>query len=235
VPDYRILRPATARGYPARAAATYAVETEPNVFAFVYRLSAEPLLSRPPRGARRALLYVSHRSADADLREEPLLRELIGAEPEVPVYACDVRGIGESQPNTCGVADALHHYGPDYFYAIHGVMCDYAYVGQRTHDVLQVLEWLASHGHDDIHVAGRGFGAIPATFAALLSSRVTQVTLKNALTSYSDVAQSEQYEWPLSMLVPGVLRRFDLPDCYRALQARRLRQVDPWDASAGSQ
>ncbi len=230
VPDYRILRPGPARGYPTRAAATYAVETEPNVFAFVYRLSAEPLMSRPPRGAKRALLYVSHRSADAELRDEPLVRELVAAEPNVPVFACDVRGIGESQPNTCGVADPLHHYGPDYFYAIHGIMLDYPYVGQRTHDVLQLLEWLASHGHDDIHLAGKGFGAIPATFAALLSPRVTQVTLKHALTSYSDIAQSEKYGWPLSTLAPGVLRRFDLPDCYRALRGRRLRQIEPWGA-----
>jgi dienelactone hydrolase len=232
-PDYRILRPGTARRYPTRAAATYAVETEPNVFAFVYRLSAEPLLSRPPRGARRALLYVSHRSADAELRDEPLLRELMAAEPDVPVFACDVRGVGESQPNTCGVADVLHHYGPDYFYAIHAIMCDYPYAGQRTHDVLQVLEWMASAGHDDVHLAGKGFGALPVTFAALLSPRVTQVTLKHALTSYGDVARSEEYGWPLSALVPGVLRRFDLPDCYRALQARRLRQVEPWDGMGG--
>jgi len=35
------------------------------------------------------------------------------------------------------------------------------------------------------------------------------VTLKNALTSYGDVAQSEDYHWPLSTLLPGVLERFD--------------------------
>ena len=39
----------------------------------------------------------------------------------------------------------------------------------------------------------------------MLSRRVTQVTLKNALTSYSDVAEAEDYDWPLSSFVPGVL------------------------------
>ena len=63
---------------------------------------------------------------------------------------------------------------------------------------------------------------------------MTQVTLKNALTSYSDVAESEEYRWPLSSFVPGVLEKFDLPDCYRALAAKKLRQIEPWGALAAN-
>ena len=65
------------------------------------------------------------------------------------------------------------------------------------------------------------------------SAAVTRVTLKNALTSYHDVATAEEYSWPLSAFVPGVLSSFDLPDCYRALAAKKLRQIDPWGPSAG--
>ena len=37
--------------------------------------------------------------------------------------------------------------------------------------------------------------------------------------------------WPLSSLVPGVLKDFDLPDCYRLLRARKgLRLLRPWDS-----
>jgi hypothetical protein len=56
---------------------------------------------------------------------------------------------------------------------------------------------------------------------------VTRLTLKNALTSFDDVAQSETYSWPLSAFVPGVLSSFDLPDCYRVLEAKKLKQIDP--------
>jgi hypothetical protein len=69
-------------------------------------------------------------------------------------------------------------------------------------------------------------------FAATLSDLVRQVTLKNALTSYSDLAQSQDYAWPLSTFVPNVLTAFDLPDCYKALQGKRLRQVEPWGPDA---
>jgi dienelactone hydrolase/pimeloyl-ACP methyl ester carboxylesterase len=234
VPDFRILREVGGRRYPKPHVTTYAVETEPGVFALVYRLATERLDSRPPRDGGPALLYVAHHSADAELRDEPLLRQLLDEEPAATLYTCDVRGIGESRPDTCGRDQFLTPYGSDYFYAIHAIMLDEPYVGRKTFDVLRVLDWLTACGHPEVHLVGRGWGAIPAAFAALLHERVTRVTLKNALTAYGDVAESETYAWPLSSFVPGVLEKFDLPDCYRALQAKKLHQVDPWGAHAGA-
>jgi pimeloyl-ACP methyl ester carboxylesterase len=187
-------------------------------------------MSRPPRGAKRAVLYIAHQSADAELRDEPLCREIVDAEKDAAIFACDVRGIGESRPTTTGAA-ITDPYGADYFYAAHGLMLDYPYLGQRTHDVLRVIEWLKANGHTEVHLVAKGWGAFPATFAAVLSRDVVQITLKNALTSYSDIAESEDYKWPLSALLPGVLLRFDLPDCYRALVAKKLRQIEPWGAT----
>src|SRR4029079_19147767 len=117
VPDYRILPPPPLRRYPKRWAGNYAVETEPGILSVVYRLSDQALVSRPPRGPKRAVLYVSDRSADFEWREDSFVRELVKAEPEAAFYACDVRGIGESQPNTTG-KPFLDPYGSDYFYAI---------------------------------------------------------------------------------------------------------------------
>ena len=230
-PEFRILRPFRRRGYPLEHGVTYVVETEPGIQAIVYRLSAEPLLSRPPRDKRRALLYVSHLSSDAELREEPFLRELIAAEADAAVFACDVRGIGDSQPDTCDPGGFLSAYGSDYFYAAHGIMLDRPVLGQRALDVLRVLDWLNAWGHAEIHVAAKGWGALPAMFASLLSVHATQVTLKNALTSYQDVAEAVDYNWPLALLPPGILEHFDLPECYRELESRRLRIVEPWGAN----
>jgi len=222
-PDYRVLRPLRGRGFPKKEFAAYAVETEPGIQAIVYRLSDDPLFSRPPRGQKRAILYVSHQSADAELRDEPLIGEAMRAEPDSAFFACDARGIGESQSNT----------GSDYFYAIHSIMLDRPYAGQRTHDVLTVLDWLKAQGHSEVHLIGKGWGAIPSAFAALLGPSVAEVTLKNAPVSYSAIAQSETYRWPLALLIPGVLEQFDLPDCYRALESKRIRQIDPWGPDAG--
>lgn len=231
VPDYRILRSPGNRSYPSKHAAHYTVETEDGIFSLLYLLRDEPLYSRIPRQQNPAILYVAHRSSDDELRTEPLVKKLIAQYPDAAFYACDVRGIGESQPNTTnrGFDTA---YGSDYFYAAYGLMSDYPYAGQRTYDLLSVIRLLKSAGHTDIHLVGNGWGSIPATFAALLADGVTQVTLKHAPASYDDIARNERYHWPLSALVPGVLAHFDLPDCYAALASKNITQIEPWSALA---
>ncbi len=232
VPGYRILRPLPNRGYPKRFACPYLVETEPGIRTAVYRLDDNRLLSRPPGGSNNAILYVSHLSADQELRQETYLHGIIERESDSALFACDVRGTGETLPNTS--RDDFHApYGNDYLYAGHSVMLDYPYPGQRTQDVLRIIEWILSFGHPRIHIVATGWGAIPATFASLLSGSVSQVTLKNALTSYTDIAEQEDYDWPLSLLLPGVLESFDLPDCYRDLGSKNLKQIEPWGALDG--
>jgi len=230
-PDYRILRNRGGKNYPLKYSITYAVETEPGIQAIVYRVSDERLYSRPPQPAsKKATLYISHISSDAELREEPLLKKA-SQEKDRVLYTCDVRGIGESMPDTTNPNSFFTPYGSDYFYAAHSVMLDEPYLGQKTFDVLRVLNWLAATGHTDIHLIGRGWGALPATFAALFSPEVKQVTLKNALTSFSEIAETEHYEWPLSTLVPNVLTVFDMPECYAELKATKgLTQITPWGA-----
>jgi dienelactone hydrolase len=227
VPEYRILRAISGRRYPRRTATPYAVETEPGVFALVYRLSDQAHESRPPESGGSTILYIAHHSSDAELREEPLIAELLRDQPDADLFTCDVRGIGESRPDACGTDQFLKPYGSDYFYAIHSLMLDRPYVGQKTFDLLRVLDWLQNFGHRQVHLAAKGWGAISATFAAVLHDGVARVTLKNALTSYRDIAESETYDWPLSAFVPGVLARFDLPDCYEALRPKKLRQIEP--------
>ncbi len=229
-PDYRNWRYLGSRGYPSPHAMAYTVDTEPGIQAIVYRLTDERWHSRPPRAGTRAILYVAHLSSDSELRDEPLVKEVMQAEPDVPVFACDVRGIGESLPQTCNPGSFHSDYGNDYFYAIHSLMLDRPYLGQKTFDVLRVLDWMASLGHTEIHLVGRGWGALSATFAAVMSDQVKQVTLKNSLMSYSDIAESENYDWPLSTLLPNVLSQFDLPDCYAELSSKAIRQIDAWGA-----
>jgi dienelactone hydrolase/pimeloyl-ACP methyl ester carboxylesterase len=230
VPEFRILRPLPDRKYPLKHALPYMVETDSGVHAIVYRLTKDPLLSRPPRDTSKAILYVSHKSADEELRSERLIRDLIEAEPEAAFHTCDVRGVGDSEPQTTSLTDR-GEYSTDYFYSSHGLMLDYPYLGQRTFDVLRVLDWLNAWGYEHVHLAARGYGALPSTFAALLSDRVRQVTLKNALSSYTDVAEARDYGWPLSALPAGVLTSFDLPDCYRELRRKNLKLLEPWGAN----
>ena len=232
-PDYRIWRHLSARGYPKSAAVAYTVESEPGIQAICYRLTDERWYSRPPVVGESVILYVSHLSSDAELRDEPLIRDVMAAEPDSPVFTCDVRGIGESMPNTCDPNSFHSPYGNDYFYAIHSLMLDKPYLGQKTFDVLRTLRWLQSLGHHKVHLVAKGWGSLCATFAAVLSDQVVKVTLKQALTSYAEVAETKDYHWPLSTMLPNVLAQFDLPDCYAELASKNLIQIQPATAEDG--
>jgi len=232
-PDYRILRSVGARKYPTKGYCTYAVETEPMIHALVTRLSDEALTSRLPRGQSKAVLYISHRSADAELRSDPFVKELIAAATDAAFFACDVRGMGDSQPDTCGANQFLGLYGSHYFYAAYSQMLDRPLLGQRVLDVLRVIQLLAAAGHTEIHLAGQGWGALPAAFAALLNPAVKQVTLKHALASFHDLASHEDQQWPNAFMLPHVLAHFDLPACYEALQKQNLKLIEPWSAADG--
>jgi len=225
-PDYRILRSIRDKDFPKPIANVYAIETEPEVFALVYRLSDKPHDSRPPKITKRAVLYIAHHSSADELRKETFIRDLLKAEPESEFFTCDVRGIGESRPDTCGVNQFLVPYGNDYFNAVHSLMLDSPLLGQKVLDVMGVLDWLKGNGFTEVHLAAKGWGTQPALFASMLTPKIKQITLKNALSSYTELACSECYDWPLSSMLPNVLDSFDLPECYAQLGGK-LKLIDP--------
>lgn len=220
-PEFNILRDQRSRSFPRKYFTTYTVETEPGVRAIVYRLADERHRSRPPKTqGKKTILYVSHQSSDSELRANKSLIELIKAHPNNEVFTVDLRGIGESRPDTANPDSYLSPYGSDYLYAIHGIMLNRPYPGQRTHDLLQVLQFLKNHGADEISIYANGWGTIPATFAALHNESVSSLTLQDNLDSFHGLATTEHYKWPLSSMVSGVLRYFDLPDCRKAIASR---------------
>ena len=223
-PDYRILRARGGRRYPMPHYNVFAVETEPRMHALVTLLGEQRLYSRlhrAPEGKGRAILWVANRSADEELRADPALRELIeNREEGTEVFACDVRGVGESRPGTTTNQDPESYYGSDYFYAAYAHMLARPYLGGKVHDVLRVLDWLASRGWDKVHLAGRARGALVAQLAASLESRVTRLTVHERLESWHGIATEEHYEWPLSHMLFGVLRTWDLPDVWQSLEKR---------------
>lgn len=224
-PDYRIWSYLTNRNYPAKFGIGYSIVTELGIESVVYHLAKERLSSRPHNRGPNATLYVSDLSSDNELRSETLLKDLI-ADDSVELYCCDVRGTGESQPDTCGEGSFLKAYGSEYFYSIHGLMLNRPLLGGKTFDLLRVLQWLQSIGYQSVHLVAKGRGTLPATFAGLISPLVRQVTLSNSLSSFSAIAEAEYYELPLVSILPNVLASFDLPECYRELEVKKLKRMD---------
>ena len=229
-PDYEILRPVGNRRYAKPHATWYAIQTEALVRSVVTRIDDKPHYSRPRQGPGRVILYVAHHSSDLELRIEPLVKQLIIDEPQSEFMAVDLRGIGDSRPDACGEDQFLVPYGSDYFYAAHAIMLGQSIPALRAFDLLRVITWIKSQGRTEIHLVAVGWGTIPAILAAVTSNDVHQVTLKQAPASFASIAEADHYDWPLSSFVPGVLKEFDLPDCYQVLEAKGLNQIDPTGA-----
>ena len=221
-PRYRILRDSGRRAYPGgNTSAVYAVETERGIQSLCYMLTSNRHQSRPPASkSGTATLYVAHRSSDAELRGENWLKPKIETCAEQTFFTCDVRGIGESLPNTCRPGSFDNPYGCDYFYSIHSIMLDMPYLGQKTYDVLRVLQWLKSFGVTSIELIGNGWGGYAATVATLLDPSVTKLHLHNPQPTFHELATTEFYKMPLAYLPPNVLANFDVDECLDRLNSR---------------
>lgn len=165
--------------------------------------------------------YLPHVSAEDDMAEEPLALSLSDSHP---LYALDVRGLGESLPED--PRGFFQPYGMDYMLHGHGLLLGESYLGRRVHDVLSTMALLVHEGAKEIHLYGRGQGALLALFAGLLHSSVVSVTLKNAPPSYTSWAHESLVDWPAANFLRGVLHEFDLPDCMKAL-GDKLELIDP--------
>jgi len=188
-------------------------------------------------------LYVGHVSAEEDVEravlEESAARQegwvLIRGrleDAERSFVAVDPRGFGQSLVKTCGSERFFEPYGADFLYASVSDQLGESYLGKRVADVLCVSNALRDAGAEDVELVGRGFGSVIAAFAALLDASRPRVTLIHYLPSYHLLTQNPLADWPLSLLVRGVLRELDLPDVYGCL-GERLTLVAPWGAVLG--
>ncbi len=232
LPAYRVLRTSgdNACRHFYSTIWSFAIETDPGIQAILQVWDPQnPMTASQPHYVfpreRELTLYLPHLSSRADV-----LGHAVPVRPPL-LYSLDVRGLGRGMALVGKNDPFLYGYGSDYMYAALGLMLGVSYLGRRVHDVLAVLDLMAAGGTQRVHLVGRGLGGVLAAFAGALHPVVDRVTLKNVPLSYHEMTQTDRVGWPLSVLPHGVLRRFDLPDLYRALgREKRLRLVDPWNA-----
>lgn len=224
LPHYRKLRTPRYEKTPC-ISAQFAVESEPGIQVLVS--VCRPVVSPkcPPEGPVR--LYVGHRGGLDDLRHVREVKQLTHG--NAALLLVDPRGMGESAPNMCGKTDFMDVYWNDYLYAATGEMLDESYLGRRVFDLLRAMDFVQSNGATCVEIVGRGIGSVVVAFAALLHPSKPRARLFHYLPDYELLAQSPSPTWPLSTLLRGVLKNFDLPDVYRAL-GPRLTKEKPWGA-----
>jgi hypothetical protein len=103
-------------------------------------------------------------------------------------------------------------------------------VGMQVYDALRLFDHLAASPEVEaarISVLGKGHGGIVGLYAAALEPRIAKVALEGAQLSYMNIVRANLHQNVIEIVVPGVLRDFDLPDMAAAVAPRAVWIVAP--------
>jgi hypothetical protein len=108
----------------------------------------------------------------------------------------------------------LHKFAADLFWL------DDSLAALRTFDVvraLDIVEWLSGGTNGDIRLYTDGRFGLYGQLAELLDNRLKRVDVVNGIGSIAELVRSRHYDTLDSegIMMPGMLRYFDLPDLLR--------------------
>jgi len=174
--------------------------------------------------AKPAILIAEAAGRNVRWHEDELYQRL--ARRGFPVCAADVRGIGDLTPE---IGRGNPHYARSHAdedsFAWASLIFGRPLAGQRASDLLALAAALRSHlatkGHR-LRLAANARLTAPALFAAALDPRIDEVYLADALLSYQDVVETEEYGAAFANFVPGILRHTDLPAVAASISPRRV-------------
>jgi hypothetical protein len=181
-----------------------------------------PALAFLPSGGlprKPAVIYVNAAGKAADADEGGPIDTIVRAGNIV--LAIDPRGWGESAP-------PAEPRGSDYRTAMRAILVGKSMAGMQTGDVLSAFNWLAARPDVDLQriaIIGKGNGGVLALYAAALEPRMAKVASEKAPASYMDIVHAKMHEGIIGMVVPGVLRDFDLPDVAASMKPRSVWTV----------
>ena len=175
-----------------------------------------------PRAGARPIVYLDERGKSAESADGGLLGGL--AKSGYTLLALDIRGTGE-----LGFADRLKGDTPLYQDAMRALVTGTSLAAIETGDVLAALDaaekvdaWkrasVATKGK--VTLIGKGNTGWMALFAAALDDRVQAVAAEEAPLSYMDMVRSPRQFFITDLVLPGVLKQFDMPDVVATLSNR---------------
>lgn len=171
---------------------------------------------------RGAVLYVSDDPEDV-VAEPGSLDGVLGK--GYAIYAVSLRGSGISTPR-------LPQRGPRFYadgryvrerFAWTSLALGLPVVGQRVWDTVRAIDYLTTRpevNSSEIRMLGSGASGLAVLLTAVLDERPRSLLLQGAIVSYWSIISSQDYSLPLDWFVPGILRKFDLPEVVMVLSPR---------------
>jgi dienelactone hydrolase len=207
----------------ARAAAVE-VNSDPAVWIPAWLFT--PSKSDAPTGT---LLLLDSRGRNAGAQEDGLYHRLARAGHRV--CAADIRGMGDSRPETGrgNPAYTIPHESEEDFAWASLILGD-SLLSQRVKDILSLVRALKAGG-GRVALAARGRLTVPALFAFAASDDIASLYLAGGLVSFRNVLETEIYSEPLSNFAWSLFRQTDLPVLAERAAPRPIHLAGAVDAS----
>jgi hypothetical protein len=107
-------------------------------------------------------------------------------------------------------------------------------IGMQIDEVIHALDSLAARADVDparIAIYGNGPLGIVALHAAALDSRIRSIIIENTLASYRMVLDQPLHRNISEVMIPGVLRKYDVGNLVLAISPRPVTIINPQDAT----
>ena len=121
--------------------------------------------------------------------------------------------------------------GPFNLISLRAMLVGKTLVGMRVDDAIRAVNLLAARSDLDrtgIGIEAKGAMGVVALHAAAIDPRISRVTAENTLASYQLALEPEPLYFDLpEVIVPGVLRHYDLPDLIIAMCPRPVTLINP--------
>ncbi len=127
-------------------------------------------------------------------------------------------------------------YSPAYQAAAREWLYGRSLVSRHVEAVLRAAAELKSDPAADpkrVFVYGRGAAGVAALIAAALDEQVAGVVVEQTITSWYAATQAKLHEGTAEIVVPGVLRDFDLPDLVNLIAPRPIWLAGPRTPGGG--
>jgi hypothetical protein len=104
-------------------------------------------------------------------------------------------------------------------------------MGMRIDDTIRTIDYLSTQNVESITLYGNGAMGTVALHAAALDSRISHVVAENSLASYRMVLDQPLHRDISEIMIPGVLRKYDMSDVIQSIAPRSVTIINPKDAA----
>lgn len=131
----------------------------------------------------------------------------------IAIVIPDLRGIGESEDKA--ELNDPKYYNKEYRNAMIALHIGKPLVGQRTGDILSVLQFIESDEKlkaAPVEVHSQGILSLSAIHAALFTDKIASVNIHDRILSFESILENPLQKNSYSLVIPAVLKYYNLAD-----------------------